>query len=112
MIHLGNVFLSQRLVHWICPRHITSQSEYRSFGFSAETWSTEEVEQFITFPIHTFGGQFTRGGRNPTSGLQIRGCPTITVVFEEGWALTVPPGKLNGGKTGLRQAKDIPAHFW
>ncbi|MDN3686343.1 CusA/CzcA family heavy metal efflux RND transporter [Cyclobacterium jeungdonense] len=73
----------------------------------ARNLATEEVEQFITFPIELSVANLP--GVEEIRSVSKYGLSTITVVFEEGMG-TYLPRQLIGEK--LAQAsKDIPAHF-
>lgn len=73
----------------------------------ARNLATEEVEQFITFPIELAVANLP--GVEEIRSVSKYGLSTITVVFDEGMG-TYLPRQLIGEK--LAQAsKDIPAHF-
>lgn len=101
---IWGLFSSQRLSIGSVPDITSNQVQIITV---ARNLATEEVEQFITFPIELSVANLP--GVEEIRSVSKYGLSTITVVFEESMG-TYLPRQLVGEK--LAQAsKDIPAHF-
>ncbi|SHN09165.1 cobalt-zinc-cadmium resistance protein CzcA [Cyclobacterium lianum] len=101
---IWGIFSFQRLSIGSVPDITSNQVQIITV---ARNLATEEVEQFITFPIEIAVANLP--GVEEIRSVSKYGLSTITVVFEEGMG-TYLPRQLIGEK--LAQAsKEIPAHF-